>query len=193
MSMEHQVDLLRQDCLTEAYYDVQNLIYDICHRFQRKYHRYTKRAAIQFESYDKELFEELVAEANLQFIKAFDKYDGTSSKLSSWVRHRVPLCLLEGLRRHLHRNDLCPKVETDLTILANQSRFDLGRIAFELSEDAGVIIKLLTEDNPEFTRRLGQRTTRKRYRKEIKKYLRESGWSLERVKKSFKELAGAFR
>ncbi len=75
--------ILRKDVLTETYDNVKYLIFKIVWKFKGRYGGN---------------FEELLAEANLLYILAYDTHDETLSALSTWLYTKIWKGLLSNLR-----------------------------------------------------------------------------------------------
>lgn len=132
------MDAVVQRILTENYKDVELLIYDTVHRFLDRY------GACQGERRRQEA-QELIAEANLLFLEAYQRYDDSKGNFPSWVRYFIYKQLLERCRRQCMRNKRLKQRDVDLEMAIHakeRSQFDLGDFFDELSDDARAIVKL---------------------------------------------------
>lgn len=171
---------LRKDALAETYIDIENLIYKLVWRFKARYGG---------------SFDELVAEANLLYILAFDSYSEADGLFSTWVYGRIWHGLQTFLKRITQRN----KYGTTFCSLSKGSHkvmnerpghFHLSDILEEVGQDSKTLIRLvlyppegITKDDLEkgFSVR-GTRTY-------LKQYLYQTlGWPKKRIRESFGEI-----
>lgn len=147
-------------------------------------------------------YDDLRADANDLFIKAYETYTETKGPFLKRVEHLVRLGLLYQLRIKLKR--LVRFVEADLNDLQSKGGtggFDLESFCEGLGRDAIYVVKLVVENRGEMNkggspthRNKGGLRTRARARWNkgaVKRHLREKGWQHKRVDSVFKEIRSA--
>ena len=168
--------------MTTTYEDTRLLLYDICHKFRRRYGGN---------------FDDLMSEANLHFMAAYETYDPTKgSKFTTWARFRIWICMLETVRSKMRRakNPNRPQQEyRDLNTLAAQAKFDIESFVSDLSEDASRVVGLVMDSPQDILysiRSLGGHSP-SNIKKALLEYLKDLGWSVSRIKESFLEIKQA--
>jgi len=170
-----EITSLRQEAITQTYYDVENLIYDIVWRFQKRYGGE---------------FEELFGEANLIFIKVYETYKEAKAAFSTWLCFCIWKGLLDKLKidRRYEGVSICydEYYEEPITF----SSFSITDLLDSVSEDSKTIIKLIC--NPpkilqEQTLKKG--TLPRNFRSTLRQYLQEEmEWTKETIRDSFIEI-----
>lgn len=156
--------------VTQTYYDVQNMLYDIAHKFLRKY------------GGD---FEELVSQANLYFMTAYNSFSSKKSNFTTWCYFIVWKGLLNERQKEIKTN----YIPCDTNGYDEDGCF----IDFidELSEDSKIIVGLIL-DTPNDLKILIERKggTLPKVKTVIREHLNELGWSMKRITESFSEIRG---
>lgn len=171
---------LQQHSFTETYHDVENLVYKTVHEFIARYGGE---------------FEEQAGDAHLSFVLAYHTYKEGKTKFSYWTRFTIWTELLEKQRESLRRR--LPSV----SLFADEGKdgwdaetphsgFCLMEFLDELTEDARIVARLAV-DTPlglanQMVERGGSGTAR---RSVLRNYLEGLGWTAERIKESFTEIA----
>jgi hypothetical protein len=176
----------------ETYEEVRKLIYHMVHLFRRKH------------GGD---FEELVAEANLAFAKAYRKYDYTfGCPFTSYLCVAIYRHLLRKKQKEMRRKKLW-SVSIDQLMgsegygtIAASIVDDVGDTSYlvsrleELSDDASTVVDLIVASPKEFASVVadsGGATGCNRWRGILREYLRGMGWTNLRVSESFDEIGYA--
>ena len=170
---------LKKEALTQTYFDVENLIYNIVWKFKNCY------------GGD---FEELVAEANLLYIYAYNSHNKKTSKFSTWVY----FCIWKGLIDFI--NFLKEKNKYGRVFLLEelecfQENFISSSETFvelidEVGEDSKTIINLIMNLPKDLQNNILQRGGHPHnVRIPIRNYLSSKlGWTGKRIKESFDEI-----
>ena len=169
---------LEMDAVTETFYDVRKLIYGTVWQFQKQH------------GGD---FDEMVAEANLIYIKAFMSHNPSKGKFSTWLC----FCLGKGLidfRRFIREENRYVSIEhfEDWGEYQIQTppRSTFLELINEVSSDTKTIIDLLMEPTNELQTALMKKKSVKYYHKQaLRAHLTSVlGWSNSRIKESFQEI-----
>jgi len=136
-------------------------------------------------------FKELVSQANVACIKAWNTYDPErGTKISTWVKFVVDRELIENLRKNLAKKRN-PPISSDNNIeqvISPYKTFDLGEFLRDLSDDARTVIELLLtmpNDLAFLTRRPKQTWT------VLVRELVRMKWTKQRISKIYKEISEA--
>lgn len=176
--------------MTETFYDVENLMYDTINQFRRSY-PYAGDA------------EELLSQSQQIFMRAYRTHLPSMGKFSSWFRFLQWKILLENVRRNAMRNARMTRVdveEMDSLGTTPLPRFNLEEFAEELacdlSEDAKTVMRLTVDAPMEVLIALEQRGGKMNPRSvkaSLREFLKDVGWTTERVTESFTEITKALR
>lgn len=152
--------------LTDTYNDAEELIHNIARAFQRKYGG---------------SLDDLIGEANLHFLAAYDSYDMDMGKgFDSWVRYVVWNRLLETARQNAKRRKILGE-RVDLSLVYREpSDFNLELFMDDLSEDATTVVRILFD-------------TENQTDSQLRRYLNSMGWGISRIFQSFNEIARVLR
>lgn len=174
----------RQEHLDQIREELQGLLYKIGHRFIRKYHNLGWTHA---------RFDEVMSEVYYRFIRAVDAYQG-GIPVSQWVRLRVSVNIRDVAEAQVKESQQYGYVQfpDEWDSEAKGPPFVEG-LLLDLSEDAAAVVKLITERPPEMQAHLGQRPNRKTYIRAVAHCLKDAGWTLDRLRVSFKEIRRALR
>ncbi len=167
--------------ITDTYKDIERMIYQICHKFCSQYN---------------ESLEDLVGEANLAFSRSYKKYDSSRGQFTTFIHW----CIVNHLIQYTNRNKKRAKVwmqglDDDVHPIfkfATANDLDLKDFTDEMSADAKEVINLVFEGPQEIGYlifRIGE--SKMNWRKALRTYLKNSGWSYRRVLKAFKEIREA--
>lgn len=159
----------------ETYHDVENLIYDLCWQFKRKFGGDIN---------------ELIADANTHFMRAYQaqSFDPSKSKFSTWVSNIVWRGLLcDHTRDRTRRVQVIASEKMDLNEAKLESKL-LAAMA-ELTGDAATVLRLVVDMPEELAAASRARGGQPRnIRSALREYLAGIGWSYERVAESFDEI-----
>lgn len=171
---------LQQHSFTETYHDVENLVYKTVHDFIARYGGE---------------FEELLGEAHYGFVIAYRDYTEGKTKFSYWIRFVVWKTLQERQRNQLRRR--LPSVslaaeegQEGWEAETPHSGFCLMEFLDELTEDAKIVARLAVDTPLGLSKQMvakgGSGTARRHV---LRNYLEGLGWTAERIKESFSEIA----
>lgn len=156
--------------VTQTYTDLENMIYDIVHKFIRRYSGE---------------FDEILSQANYYFVLAYESYEQGRSSFNTWAYFRIWKGLLNERQKQLkptYREEDKQEVSTKDFLLVD--------LLDGLSDDSQFIVQLVLESPKELQELF---TVKKEERKSAKiilqEYLKGIGWTIPQIKKSFRELA----
>lgn len=159
---------------TDTFEEVKRLIYSTCIKFQRKYGGDV---------------EELASEANVYFMEAYITYDLSKGPFSQWVRFRVSRCLLETVRNAARRNSRLGRVALDLTTVPVTAK--------NMTADVKALVEVLPIEEAEIVEMVLAAPTQglkpETVRAELRRHLKERGWSKTRIKQAFDSIASALK
>jgi len=166
---------LQKELLAETYEDVQKSIAITVRRVMRRY-----------EGFD---FEELLAEANLHYIRAFKAYDEEQSQFNTWLTAYIYKALLGYIRdecRQIHPSLNDENVNTDsLQVLS----FSVIELLDELGQDACTALHLFLDTPKEIIDiALSNGKAHRHLVAGLKNHLFGMGWTMHRIIKSFEEI-----
>lgn len=173
----------RRDILTETYRDMQMLVAGAAWDFWRTY------------GGD---IDDLMAQANLIFVDAFDTYDPGRSKLTTWLTFKIR----KGLLRYMineNRQEL-RRVQIDDVFIethpASNKDFSVMEMLDEMEQDAHIVLQLFLETPRDIMVSIlnGNRRTdhaQAHMRRRLKNRLRQMGWTMRRIKEAFEEIREA--
>lgn len=168
--------------ITTTYEDVEHLIRHTVRRFMRRY-----PCAGDFD--------DLVADANTIFMRAYRTYDEDNGKFTNWLGFLIYKILLEGVRRKAMRGARMKMeyAEMDLVGAMPKERFDLDEYAHGLSEDAKTVMRLTIDAPMEVLLSITQRGRQSpvAVKASLREYLKDLGWASSRVTESFSEITKA--
>lgn len=169
---------LRKDALSETYTDIEKLIYDIVWKFKDRYGGDIG---------------ELVAEANLIYVLAFDSYNETKGALSTWMHFCIRKGLLDFLKSTRQQNryglKFYPLSEAKGVSIQKFRPLHLLEMLEEVGEDAKVVIRLVFYPPEGITKEdLEGGFSACRCRRYLRQYLHDLGWTGRRIKESFQEI-----
>ena len=183
------MNMLRYEAQEETYLEVQKLVYDVVNRFIKRY--YPKNWKLR-----QQLFDDLLGHANELFLDAYQKFvPDRCEEFSKWCSYRIRMGLLESLRKVITRNARLQQTDAFLEEIPNapQLDFDRDELLGNLTEDARIVV-LLVLDSPAdvvySVKSLGGPTATN-VRKAVREFLRDIGWSQNRITKSFQEVKHA--
>lgn len=173
----------QQVAMTETYSDVHKLI---CHTV----HAFVRANGDRYGTFD-----ELLAQANLEFVKSCSSFEvGRGTKYSSWCRWVVHKSLLEHQRTVSRRHKQCQITVMDMseddTIGSSDSTFDLVAFKDELTSDAQYVTELALNPPRSLCTVLRETSGRsaRSTRNGIRQYLYGMGWSKSRVDTAFEDI-----
>ena len=168
---------LREEVLTETYEDLHNLIDKTAWEFWR--------------SYGGDI-DDLLAQANLIFIDAFDNYNSECDiELSTWVASSVRWRLLDYMRKgngdrsHTRIDDIFVK-----TFPTTNKNFSVIELLDEMTQDAHIVLRLFFETPRDVVVDLLGIKENMFYvqvamRNRLRNRLRQMNWSMQRIKEAF--------
>mgnify|MGYP006921380786 CR=1 FL=1 len=168
--------------VTETYYDIQDLLRKLVHRFRRTHGWMTN-----------ETFDDMMAEANLAFMMAYRCYDSREAEFTTWVQSRVTYYFLEKYRKltknHVRGHVVEAPMEDfqDTACLSDRMRQELSEESYQVYEavlQVPMEVKLSLKEQ-------GKHVTPKRIRKAVKEYFYDQGWSPWKVQECFQEIKEA--
>jgi len=172
--------IITLDATTETYFDIQNLIFDTVWKFQRQ------------NGGD---FDEMVAEANLIYMKAFLSHNPNKSQFSTWLRFALWKGLID-FRRFIREENRYINIKhfeeiENFHLYPASTYIPFWDLISELSDDAKTIVDLILEP-PEIMQSAALRKGNAPCN--IKTALRTHlsyvlGWSANQIKNSFQEIA----
>lgn len=166
---------LRKEILTDAYHDLRLLVYQITHRFSKRY-------SIPFE--------DLVSESHVLFVEAYDKYDrAKGASLSSWVYAQVSWGLMTFMRKELKHRGL--KTLEEAPEQTQNPHLYLMELQSELSEDARGILSVLLSSGKDFSImcRWSRADTHTKAMNVLREHLEDLGWQAREIARGLEELA----
>lgn len=168
---------LREEALTETYEDLQKIVYKTAWGFWR------------FYGGD---IDDLIAQANLIFIDAFDSYNPEhGAKLSTWVASSIWWRLLDYMRKG---NGNRPHTQIDKvsaeTFPTTNENFSVIELLDEMTQDAHIVLQLFFETPRDVVVDLLNTKERMDYvqramQNRLMNRLRQMNWSVRRIKEAF--------
>ena len=176
--------ILRKEILTETYKDMRKLIAGQAWNFWRIYGGDV---------------DDLIAQANLIFIDAFDKYDsGRGTKLSTWLSIKIRLGLFDYMRKgNVYKPPHIPIDDEFVeTHPASNKDFSVMELLDEIEQDAHIVLQLFLETPREVIVNIMEVNRREDHaqahmRNRLKNRLRQMGWTVRRIKAAFEEIKNA--
>lgn len=161
----------------QTYADVEKLIAKTCWQFAKRFGGDV---------------EELIADANTHFMRAYmaASFDSSKSKFSTWVRTIVWRGLISDAR-HNRRH----RVEMDLDLLEGAcERPTIDALFEDISEDARIVVALAIQ-TPDalYDVAMARGGCPRNFRGAIRDYLEGLRWTAERITESFAEIKDALR
>jgi len=175
---------LRKDVLEETYEDMENLILKITWNF------HTRNGGD---------IDDLIGQANLLFIYAFDKYDeNKKAELSTWLWHYINKGLKTYIRKERNHNYISID-DKDRNI--NPQTFDsfsIIELLDELEQDTLTVIQLFLETPNEIIQSVldnGKQMKHMRgyMRRRLRNRLKQMGWTIRRISEAFEKIKEAIQ
>ena len=137
-------------------------------------------------------FDDLMSEANVAFLDAYESFDG-SSAFTSWVYSTVWYRCVDFVGSRLENQRRFQSVEDDTTIPdRRRSSWRINDMLEELGEDARLVVKLTIETPAELARIADVKGGQARnLRSSLRQYLADMGWTAVRIAESFCEVQRA--
>ena len=186
--------MLRKEILTATYEDMQNLIFETAWKHWRRH------------GGD---IEDLVGQANLSFIRAVDSHDESKSELTTWI----VVCINQDLRNYMvreyrqtHISIIDEKIKRShlsvsdegehLDIQDSYNTISVMELLDEMEKDAHTILQLFLETPKEVIMNVLEEGKHMNHlqgymRRRLRNRLRQMGWTINRIKKSFNEIKAA--
>ncbi len=171
--------IITLDATTETYRDIRNLIFDTVWKFQKQY------------GGD---FDEMVAEANLIYMKCFISHNPNKSRFSTWLRFHLWKGLID-FKRFIREENKYVRIERfeeieNFHLYPAPSYIPLWDLVSELSNDAKTIVSLILEP-PGIMQSAALRkgTAPCNIKRALQIHLSYIlGWSANQIKDSFQEI-----
>ena len=172
---------MESDTKTQTYEDVQKLIYKMCHLFRRRHGGE---------------FEELVAEANVAFCKAYEHWRANGGAcFSTYLATAIYRRLLDKKRTARRRAHVWKEGQWyDFQVPAPAGGWQrLSALVEGLSEDAKTIVQLVLDTPAELLSEVKSRGGKScNWRTSILDHLADdAGWKQNRVSRAFQEVRAA--
>jgi hypothetical protein len=174
---------LREAVLTDAFHDVENLLYKTCHKF--------------WKEHGGDL-EELQGEAREIFMEAYESWDKERSCFLTWVGKMVWYGLISRLGKRAKKHNKHPEVSlggAETLEAGTGTGFDLNEFLDELKWDARAVVELVLD--PPLALR-AEMQDGKKYQTDplwkrfaLRQYLKSEGWSDKRISDVFLRIQGA--
>jgi len=174
---------LRKNVLEETYEDVQKLIFGVVWKFWSLYGG---------------CIDDLIGQANLIFIDAFDRYDSSKGvKITTWIAYKINKGLFDYMRKG---NGYEPHTQIDGEFVemfaAPNKNFSVMELLDKMGQDAHIVLQLFLETPRETI--VGIRNDYDRIdhvqaaiRKRLRNRLRQMGWTARRIKEAFDQIKNA--
>ncbi len=171
--------IITLDATTETYWDIRNLIFDTVWKFQQQY------------GGD---FDEMVAEANLIFIKYFLSHNSDTSQFSTWLHFGLWKGLIDFKRfiREQNKYTIIKHLEEienfyEYPVVQEYRTWEL---LFDLGEDAKIIVQLILNLPDDLQKTIiAQKESQTLSKRKLMIHLASLlGWSYGRIKESFQEI-----
>lgn len=160
--------------VTETFQDVASLIWKLSHQHVKKY--------------GGELHE-VFQEACLHFMYTYHTYRSDKGAFTTACQFLVTKRLLETRRKELRRNEKLKRVEMPQDIEESTSKFDvdsfLDSLPPDVEEIAWTVLNLDEVQDPDIKDNDG---TPKSIKKALTHHLKKFGWTVSRIKESFKQI-----
>lgn len=177
--VETMTAVLRRSVLEEAYLDYQKLIFDVVHKFIARY------------GGD---FEELLGEANLIFILAFNSYNYKAAKFSTWLYSSLWHGLQDYKRKEYrtthfknHSNKVSFEFEEDNHPVTTSN--EIIDLFDEFSNDAKEVIHLIFNAPPSISNKALRKSKPRITKGVVKNYIHQRfGWKHDNINKVFQEI-----
>ena len=171
---------LRKEILSETYKDMAKLIFNIAWRFQLRH------------GGD---IDDLISEANLLFINAFDEHDESRSQLSTWLTRYIGSGLWDYIKNERKRVHLSIEDKDSPQVF---NPFSIMELLDEMGKDALIIVQLFLETPTEVILKAlegGKQMKHMRgyMRRRLRNRLRQMGWTVHRITKGFDEVRAAIQ
>jgi RNA polymerase sigma factor (sigma-70 family) len=166
---------LRKDCLEETFKDVELLIYDTIHKFQRKY---------------KGDFDDLTGVAFLAFIRAFESFDFEKGySFSTWLRLQIWHQLQNEWSKERRRGQ---KSKRQRDYQTHYKQNSLNEFLAEINQDARTIVDLILETPKDLKEMISDiDNDMKAVKSILHDYLLDMGWKKERILLAFHQIEKA--
>lgn len=172
--------LFEERALQETYEEMELLIYDIVHKFQRRY------------GGD---FEELKSEGHVIFMKACNTYDPAKGQFSTWLVFLLKNGMIDNLKKRIKNSQHVIYGNTDEHKQGGtgQDHF-LVNLKDRLQEESKDILKLILDMPKDLEAMVLERGGKPRnLRSSLRDYLVSCGWTIKQVNASFLDIKQALR
>ena len=166
---------LAENPRAETYNDVEDLLRKICWTF--------------IDKYDGE-FDEYFSAANETYLRAYDKFNSACGGFTNWVWSCVWNALLDELRKkgRLKVKRLFYATEiANKAVDRNHMKFDLDYFTRGLSEDASIVVELISDSPSELAGLLGIKN-KSSLCGILRDHLHGIGWSMGQITEAFSEI-----
>lgn len=168
---------LRKDALTETHKDVQKLIYKCVWAVKDRF------------TFD---FNELLSEANMIFLEAYDTYDEDKGGFSTWLTTSLTYRLSNYCKEQIKKNHLLESYLTNGEF-KTECTFDFdffAEIIQSAKADTKEVMAIIFDPPKEIEKKLSKRNNYKQITVSmLREYLKQQlGWSRKRIIDSFLEI-----
>lgn len=171
---------LRREILAETYEDVKLLIFGAVWKFCGGYGGNV---------------DDLISQANLIFIDAFDSYDPSKgAKFTTWLTWKIKKGLLDYMRKErVYVTDIHISNEFIEEYPALDRSFSVMELLDEMGQDAYIVLQLFFETPRDVMANIVNNYNRADHaqtamRNRLQNRLRQMGWTMRRTKKAFEQL-----
>lgn len=173
---------LRKEILTETYEDVQKLIFEGAWKFWNLYGGDIR---------------DLIAQANLIFIEAFDSYNpNRGALLTTWIAFKVKKGLIDYLKNGNVYKSKHTSIDDEFirTYPASKNEnFSVMELLDEMGQDSHVVLQLFFEIPKDvmvniLNSKKKSDHVRSAIRRRLRNRLRQMGWTMKRTKKAFEQI-----
>lgn len=186
LNITGDIRMVSQDHAAEALSSVQDTLWDLSHKFIRKY------------GGD---LEEVHQEAQYQFMQAYIRQKDSKAKLNTWVTFRVWYCLVTIVRQQARNNARCSRVHMELGTVPARKGFCRHKLTQGLSDDAEFVVGIALSPPPDLV--LGFEVLNRHFERDwhdydkpvltrleaIREYLQEDlGWKEDHIESCFDEI-----
>lgn len=165
--------------ISETYLDAQQLMKDTVNKFKWRYGGNE---------------EDLLSEANQVFMRAWANHNPACGKFLPWLRYEIWHNLLSTARNIAKKAERLQRQYQNLDTVVQVERFNMDAFVGDLSKDAAMIAKLVVEPPIDVMLTAAQFKGMKNpfsVRAAIVEYLKDFGWAMSRITRSFNEITEA--
>jgi len=168
------LNVIARDAATETYKDTEDLIRSVVWQIQRRFGG---------------SFDNLMAEANLIFMKSFYSHNKHKASFTTWLYNRLWNGLID-IKRIEYKRVNCIWIENcpEPKVESKESFLDL---LWDLSSDAKIVVTLVLDPPEKLQKDISYKhaSNPKYFRGALRRHLHISlGWTMRRVQETFQEI-----